>query len=365
MNAATPAPRREESAEQRWNRFSVLKTGEDYLASLRNRGTRLFLFGELIDEPADHPIIKPSINALRASYDLAIEDPELATAWSPLIDAPVNRFLHIVESPADLVKKNKMQRRMGQITGTCFQRCTGLDTISVLHSITYEIDEKHGTQYHQRFLDFLAEAQRKNILIAAGMTDPKGDRSKRPAQQSDPDMFMRVTRRTDKGIYVKGVKAHMTGGWNQHWICVMPTMNLTEDDRDYAVVGMIPGDAEGITYIYGRQSCDTRAMEGGDIDQGNAEYGGQEVLVYFDDVFIPHEHVFMDGEYEFAQDMVARFTAYHRASYVCKTGLGDVLVGAAASIAEYNGLEKISHIRDKLVEMVQGDRDVDLGEGKA
>ena len=158
MNAATPAPRREESAEQRWNRFSVLKTGEDYLASLRNRGTRLFLFGELIDEPADHPIIKPSINALRASYDLAIEDPDLATAWSPLIDAQVNRFLHIVESPADLVKKNKMQRRMGQITGTCFQRCTGLDTISVLHSITYEIDEKHGTQYHQRFLDFLAEA---------------------------------------------------------------------------------------------------------------------------------------------------------------------------------------------------------------
>ncbi|WP_300352472.1 4-hydroxyphenylacetate 3-hydroxylase N-terminal domain-containing protein [uncultured Alcanivorax sp.] len=352
MNAATPAPRREESAEQRWNRFSVLKTGEDYLASLRNRGTRLFLFGELIDEPADHPIIKPSINALRASYDLAIEDPELATAWSPLIDAQVNRFLHIVESPADLVKKNKMQRRMGQITGTCFQRCTGLDTISVLHSITYEIDEKHGTQYHHRFLDFLGEAQRKNILIAAGMTDPKGDRSKRPAQQSDPDMFMRVTRRTDKGIYVKGVKAHMTGGWNQHWICVMPTMNLTEEDRDYAVVGMIPGDAEGITYIYGRQSCDTRAMEGGDIDQGNAEYGGQEVLVYFDDVFIPHEHVFMDGEYEFAQDMVARFTAYHRASYVCKTGLGDVLVGAAASIAEYNGLEKVSHIRDKLVEMV-------------
>ena len=138
MNAATPAPRREESAEQRWNRFSVLKTGEDYLASLRNRGTRLFLFGELIDEPADHPIIKPSINALRASYDLAIEDPDLATAWSPLIDAQVNRFLHIVESPADLVKKNKMQRRMGQITGTCFQRCTGLDTISVLHSITYK-----------------------------------------------------------------------------------------------------------------------------------------------------------------------------------------------------------------------------------
>ena len=115
MNAANPAPAREESAQTRWDRIPVIKTGDDYLASLRNRGTRLFLFGELIDEPADHPIIKPSINALRASYDLAIDDPELATAWSPLIDAQVNRFLHIVESPGDLVKKNKMQRRMGQI----------------------------------------------------------------------------------------------------------------------------------------------------------------------------------------------------------------------------------------------------------
>lgn len=353
MNAVPPIKdRKQESAEERWARIPVITNGEEYLASLRNRGTDLYLFGERIEEPADHPIIKPSINALRASYDLAIEDPDLATAWSPLINARVNRFLHIVESPDDLVMKNRMQRRMGQITGTCFQRCTGLDTISVLHSITYEIDEKHGTEYHQRYLRFLKEAQRKNILIAAGMTDPKGDRSKRPHEQADPDMFMHVSGRNDKGIFVRGAKAHMTGGWNQHWICVMPTMNLTEEDKNYAVVGMIPGDAEGITYIYGRQSCDTRAMEEGNIDQGNAEYGGQEVLVYFDDVFIPWEHVLMDGEYEFAQEMVARFTAYHRASYVCKTGLGDVLVGAAASIAEYNGLDKVSHIRDKLVEMV-------------
>lgn len=353
MNAVTPlSPRNPETAEARWARMPVITNGAEYLESLRNRGTTLFLFGEKIAEPADHPIIKPSINALRATYDLAEDEPELATAWSPLIDARVNRFLHIVESPDDLVMKNRMQRRLGQITGTCFQRCTGLDTISVMHSITYDIDQKHGTDYHERFLRFLKEAQRKNILIAAAMTDPKGDRSKRPHEQTDPDMFLHISGRNDKGVFVRGAKAHMTGGWNQHWICVMPTMNLGEADRDYAIVGMIPGDAEGLTYIYGRQSCDTRALEEGTLDQGNAEYGGQEVLLYFDDVFIPYEHVLMDGEYEFAQEMVARFTTYHRASYVCKTGLGDVMVGAAATIADYNGLDRVSHIRDKLVEMV-------------
>ncbi len=350
MNAVIRPPK-EETAAERWARFSPIVTGDDYVNSLRNRGVTVYLFGEKIDEPVDHPIIRPSINALKRTYDLAIEDPELATAHSSLINARVNRFLHIVESPDDLVAKNRMQRRMGQLTGTCFQRCAGLDTISVLHSITYDIDQKHGTQYHQRYLDFMRNAQRNNIIIGAGMTDPKGDRSKRPADQADPDLFMHVTRRTDKGLYVTGAKAHMTGGLNSHWICVMPTMNMLAGDKDYAVVGMIPGDAAGITYIYGRQSCDTRAMEEGSIDKGNAEFGGQEVLVVFEDVFIPWEHVLMDGEYEFAQPMVSRFTAYHRASYVCKTGLGDVMVGAASAIAEYNGADAASHIKDKLVEM--------------
>lgn len=343
--------RKEESAQTRWERFKPIVTGEDYLNSLRGRDITCYLFGEKVKEPVDHPVIRPSMNALRATYDLAIEDPELATAHSPLINRQVNRFLHIVESPQDLVKKNKMQRRMGQLTGTCFQRCAGLDTISVLHSITFDIDAKHGTAYHQRYLAWLKQAQANNIIVGAGMTDPKGDRSKRPHEQDDPDLFMRVVRRTDAGLYVRGAKAHMTGGLNSHWICVMPTMNLGPNDKEYAVVGMVPADAEGMTFIYGRQSCDTRAMEKGSVDQGNAQYGGQETLVVFDDVFIPWEHVLMDGEFEFAQEMVTRFTAYHRASYVCKTGLGDVMVGAAAAIAEYNGADGASHVKDKLVEM--------------
>jgi 4-hydroxybutyryl-CoA dehydratase/vinylacetyl-CoA-Delta-isomerase len=343
--------RREASAEELWTGFTPIRSADDYLASLRGRDLDLHLFGERVGEPVEHPMIRPSINALCATYQLAEDEPELATAWSPLIDAPVNRFLHIVESPEDLVLKNRMQRRLGQITGTCFQRCAGLDTISVLHSITWEIDEKHGTAYHSRYLAFLKQAQRHNVIIGAGMTDPKGDRGRRPSEQDDPDLFMHVTRRTEQGLYVTGAKAHMTGGLNSHWICVMPTMHMTESDRDYAVIGVVPVTAEGLSFICGRQSCDTRSLEPGDIDAGNAQYGGQEVLVVFDEVFIPWEHVFMDGEHEFCQDMVARFTAYHRASYVCKTGLGDVMVGAAASIAEYNGAEKASHIRDKLVEM--------------
>lgn len=352
-NLNTSELRHQPSAEERWEYFTTpLKTGEDYINSLRNRNLDVFLFGERVQEPVDHPMIRPSMNALKATYDLAIENPDLATEYSPIAEQQVNRFLHIPGSPEDLVKKNKMQRKMGQITGTCFQRCAGLDCISVLHSITYDIDQAHQTNYHERFLTFLKKLQNNNLIIAAGMTDPKGDRSKAPHEQEDLDLFLRVTGRNEKGLFVSGAKAHMTGGLNSHWIMVLPTMRMGEQDKEFAVTGAVPLQAEGLSFIYGRQSCDTRAMEGGAIDQGNAEYAGQEVLVIFDQVFIPWEHVFMDGEYEFASPMVERFTNYHRASYVCKTGLGDVMVGAAATIAEYNGVEKVSHIKDKLVEMV-------------
>ena len=298
----------------------------------------------------DHPIIRPSINAVAETYDLAVRNPELATAISPYTGEPVNRFLHIATSPDDLVMQNKMQRRLGQLTGTCFQRCVGMDAFNALHSVTYEIDERHGTQYHQRLLAFLTEVQRQNLVVGGAMTDVKGDRSKAPHQQADPDLFVHVTRRDERGLYLTGAKAHQTGCLNSHWLVVMPTMRLSLADKDYAVVGAVPVEAPGITYIYGRQSCDTRAMDGG-IDAGNQQFAGQEAMVVFQDVFIPWARVFMDGEFDFAALLVERFTCYHRRSYVCKTGVGDVLIGAAATVADYNGVAQASHIRDKLVEM--------------
>ena len=333
------------------NVLKTIRTGDDYIESLRGRDLKVYLFGELVKEPVDHPMIRPSINAVAETYDLAVREAELASADSSITGIRVNRFLHIAESAEDLVRQNKMQRRLGQNTGTCFQRCVGMDALNALHSTTFEIDEKYGTDYHKRFLEFVKMVQRENLVIGGAMTDPKGDRSKGPSEQEDPDLFTRVVDTDDRGIYVSGAKAHQTGCINSHWIILMPTVRLTKDDKDWAIVGAIPADAKGVTYIYGRQSCDTRSMEEGDIDSGNAKFGGQEALIILDRVFIPWNNVFMYGEYEFAAMLIERFTCYHRRSYVCKTGLGDVLIGAAATIADYNGVSKVSHIKDKLVEM--------------
>ncbi|MFW2389919.1 MAG: 4-hydroxyphenylacetate 3-hydroxylase family protein [Polyangiales bacterium] len=328
-----------------------IETGEEYIESLRGRDLKIFLFGELVDEPVDHPMIRPSINAVAETYDLAVREPEIATVESSLNGKRVNRFLHVAQSAEDLVAQNMMQRKLGQNTGTCFQRCVGMDAFNSLYSVTYEIDEKHGTPYHQRLKAFLETMQERNFVVGGAMTDVKGDRSKAPHEQADPDLFVHIAKRNDDGIWLKGAKAHQTGCINSHWIIAMPTMRLGPADEDYAVVAAFPVDAPGITYIYGRQSCDTRSMEGGSIDVGNAQYSGQEAMVVLDDVFVPWSQVFMDGEHEFASMLVERFTCYHRRSYVCKTGVGDVLIGAAAQVAEYNGADKASHVKDKLVQM--------------
>jgi 4-hydroxybutyryl-CoA dehydratase/vinylacetyl-CoA-Delta-isomerase len=332
----------------------TLKTAEEYIESLRKRRLNIYLFGEQVKNPVDHPVIRPSINSVAATYELA-SDPKyenLATATSHLSGEKINRFTHIHQSIEDLIKKVKLQRVLGQKTGTCFQRCVGWDSLNALSIVTFEMDQKLGTTYYDRFTQYLRYVQENDLMCCGAMTDPKGDRSLRPSQQADPDLYLRTVERRDDGIVVRGSKVHQTGGVNSHEVIVMPTRTMREDDKDYAVSFAVPSDTEGLIYIYGRQSCDTRKLEGVEFDMGNPKYGGQEVMIVFDDVFVPWERVFMCGEYEFAWPLVDTFSAYHRQSYGgCKSGVGDVLIGAAASIAEYNGTAGASSIKDKLVEM--------------
>jgi 4-hydroxybutyryl-CoA dehydratase/vinylacetyl-CoA-Delta-isomerase len=327
-----------------------IKSSKDYLQSLRDRNLKVYLMGQLVEEPVDHPMLRPSINAMAMTYELETEKPELATARSPYTGEPVNRFLHVAMQYEDVVQQNQLQRCLGQLTGTCFQRCVGMDALNALYSVTYEIDQKYGTPYHTRLKSFIREMQLYNYVIGGAMTDVKGDRSQAPSAQADPDMYLHVTRRTTDGVYIRGAKAHQTGAVNSHWLLVMPTLRLQPNEADYAIVGALPVDSPGITYVVGRQSCDTRGLESA-MEAGNARFSGQETLVIFEDAFIPNELIFMNGETDFAVLLVERFTAFHRRSYVCKAGVGDVLIGAAALAAEYHGVVKSSHIRDKLVEM--------------
>lgn len=332
----------------------ALMTGEQYVESIRNLNLQIYMFGKKIENPVDDPILRPSLNSVKATYCLA-QNPEhegLMTTTSHVTGEKINRFTNIHQSTSDLVKKVKMQRLLGQQTAACFQRCVGMDGLNAVYSTTFEVDEKYGTDYHKNFVEFLKYCQAADLTIDGAMTDPKGDRSLAPHAQADPDLFLHVVERRPDGIVVRGAKAHQTGIVNSHEVLVMPTIAMGPEDKDYAVAFSVPTDTEGIIMIIGRQSCDTRKMEDSQIDVGNSEFGGMEALVVFDDVFVPNERIFLDGEYDFAGMLVERFAGYHRQSYGgCKVGVGDVLIGAAAVAADYNGAQKASHIKDKLIEM--------------
>ena len=330
-----------------------LKTPEEYLESIK-RPVNLYMFGEKVKEFWNHPIIKPSINTVMKIYELAkVEEfKDLMTTKSHLTGEIINRFTHIHQSIEDLIKKVKMQRLLGQHTACCFQRCVGFDTANALYSVTYEMDKKNNTNYHERFKNYWIEVQTQDLMVDGAMTDTKGDRSKRPNEQPDPDAYLHIVEEKDNGIIVRGAKIHQTGFLNSHRAIIMPTLALRPGEEDYAVSFGINTNEKGLTLIYGRQSCDTRKMEDGKYDIGNFKFGGQEIFVVFDNVFVPKENIFMKGEIEFTGELVNRFAGFHRQSYGgCKVGVGDALIGATALISEYNGTEKASHVRDKLVEM--------------
>lgn len=331
-----------------------LKTKEEYSESIRRLRLPVYVMGKRVKDSVDHPMIRPSINSVGVTYDLA-QDPlyeDLATATSHLTGHKINRFCHIHQNIDDLVKKPKLLRLCGQKTASCFQRCAGLDVMNSLSAITYEMEAETKVEYHQRFNHFLQTMQDEDLVCDAAMTDPKGDRSLPPSGQADPDQYLRIVKQGGRGITVRGCKAHQTGALNSHWIAVVPTTAMKAADKDYAVAFVTPTNTKGITYVYGRQSCDTRKMEGSSIDVGNCNFGGHEAFMIFDDVFIPWENVLMCGETQYSGQLVEIFANYHRTSYGgCKVGVADVLIGASALVAEYGGVSKAAHVKDKLIEM--------------
>jgi 4-hydroxybutyryl-CoA dehydratase/vinylacetyl-CoA-Delta-isomerase len=259
------------------------------------------------------------------------------------------------QDTSDLIKKIKLLRILGQKTGTCFQRCVGFDGINAVYSVAYEVDKKMGTDYLERFKKWLIHIQDENLMVVGAMTDPKGDRSKSPADQVDPDQYLRIVERRNDGVVIRGAKIHMTGAVNSHEILVMPTTAMNSESKDYAFVGAIPADAPGITMIFGRQANDDRRDRREKIDAGKPRFGavGGEAVIAFDDVFIPNERIFLNGETDFCGEIVFRFAAHHRSNYgACKTGLMDVLTGAVSYLAQIQGTAAGSHVKDKVTEMV-------------
>ncbi len=327
-----------------------MRTTQEYLEKLAGMRKNIYLDGEVIGR--DHPKVVNASKAIQLTFDLA-EDPEYShvlKTTSHITGNPINRFTHIHQTPEDLLKKQEMTRLMCNRVGGCIQRCMGIDVMNGLSVTTKNADIKYGTNYHERWLKYLEYFQENDLVAACSQTDAKGDRSLRPGDQPDPDMYLHVVERRPDGVVVRGAKLHNTMAPYSDELIAIPTRALGKDEKDYAIAFAIPADTEGV-YLIGREAFSPPREKGMEAPYTNL--GDIESFSVFDNVFVPNDRIFINGETEFGGELALMFALYHRHSYCgCKPGIGDVMMGTTALLADYNGVEKTGHTREKLADMI-------------
>lgn len=327
-----------------------MRTKEQYIEGLRKMKRNIYVHGQKIDR--DDELQMPCLNTIGTTYDEAAkpENQELLTAISHITGERINRFNHIHQSTDDLHKKQDMTRQLCRVVGGCIQRCMGIDATNAVNAVSFEADKQNDgkTEYHKNFLTWLEKFQTEDLVGCCAQTDVKGDRMKRPHQQQDPDAYLRIVERKSDGIVVRGCKLHISEASVADEIIVVPTRSLTPEDSDYAVSFALPADWDGIKQVVTVHNYRERKH----FPRGFMP-GATDSYLIFDDCFVPWDRVFLCGEHMHGGILALLFALFHRHSYSgCKPALGDVLLGAAALAAEYNGVAKAGHVREKLAELI-------------
>jgi len=283
----------------------------------------------------------------------------LMTRESSLIKGErISRYVQIHRSPDDVLKRTLANRELQLRHGTCHAaRCSGTHGINALFATTYDIDQKYGTDYHDRFIRWIKNVQSKDQAVDLASCDVKGDRSKGPSQQSDPDMYVHIVEKRSDGIVIRGAKAYQSCAIVADWHLVVPYVSAQKGEENYALACAIPSNSKGIIHIFEWPSALAgRLQDGADVDLGLPDYGihGSTLLI-FDNVFVPYDNVFLAGERDFSFQLVMQLGKLQRAAAsMCKSGAIELMAGAAASICRCNGLDwkKIPHIKDKITKLI-------------
>jgi len=325
-------------------------TGDQYRERLRKLKPNVYMGGKIVDRFDDRLI--GGMNVMAMTYDFAF-DPgfeDIGVATSHWTGERINRFTHIHQSTEDLFSKQKMTRLYSQEVGGCIQRCMGIDSLNALSVATYDADLKYGTKYNETFVNFMKRVQKEDLSLVCAQTDVKGNRVKRPHEQVDPDLYVRIVERRADGIVVNGAKAHNSCSAYVDEIVAIPTRNMTAEENDWAVAFSVPADWEGVTLINAAYAPNKRKK----LTAPFNNIGMSHSITVFDHVFVPWDRVFLAGETDIAGKLALLFALYHRHSYTgCKAAVSEIYTGATALAAEYNGIDRAQHVRHQLADMIQ------------
>jgi aromatic ring hydroxylase len=331
----------------------ALRTPQEYRASLQDERV-IYYKGERVKDVTTHPVLGVAVQHASIDYAMA-ENPryrDLAVVYDPQTGEAMSRYFHLPRSSDDLLKRSQLIETATGLGRTLVVliKEIGSDALFALHMVARRIDDALRTDYLSRVRQFYEHCAQNDLAVAVAQTDVKGDRSLGPSQQTHPDYYVRIVEERPDGLVVRGAKIHTSVLTNANEVIVLPTRNMSEADRDYAVAFAIPVNTPGLKMIcspYG-------APRPGNHDHPiTSQHKMTETLTIFDDVFVPRERVFLQKEWQFAGDLAKTFVEFHRFTAISyKLPLTDALVGAAQLIADYNGLTRAGHIREKITRLI-------------
>ena len=331
----------------------ALRTPQAYQASLQDERV-IYYKGERVKDVTTHPVLRVAVQHASIDYQMA-EDPryrDLAVGHDAQTGEEISRYYHLPRSSDDLLQRSQLIETATSLGRTLVVliKEIGSDALFALHLVARRMDDALHTDYLSRVKHFYQHCARNDLALAVAQTDVKGDRSLGPSQQTHPDYYLRIVAERPDGIVVRGAKIHTSVLTNANEVIVLPTRNLSEADRDYAVAFAIPVNTPGLKMICSPYGAPRHGSHDHPI---TSQHKMMETLTVFDDVFVPHERVFLQKEWQYAGDLAKTFVEFHRFTAISyKLPLTDALVGAAQLIADYNGLTRAGHIREKITRLI-------------
>jgi 4-hydroxybutyryl-CoA dehydratase/vinylacetyl-CoA-Delta-isomerase len=329
-----------------------MKTADEYRASLRD-GRTVFYEGQRVPDVTAHPALRVAVNHAALDYEMAADPRYRSLAVVPHpAGGEMSRYFAFPRTSEDLLARMDLIETSTRLGGTIVPllKEIGTDALFALHLVAHEVDRARGTRYLDRVQAFYTSCRDRDLAMAVAQTDVKGDRSAGPSDQAHPDYYLRIVEERADGIVVRGAKVHTSVSMNANELIVLPTRALGERDRGYAVAFAVPVATRGLTLVVSPYGGHTVPPFEHPL---SSRHRMTETLTVFDDVFVPRDRVFLQGEWEHAGPLARTFVEFHRFTAVSyKLPLVDLLAGAAQLIAEYNGIERAGHVRDKITWLV-------------
>ncbi len=330
-----------------------LRTAAQFKAGLRD-GRVVYCKGERVEDVTTHHDLGIAVEHVALDFDLA-EDPEHCELFSwedPESGQRCSRYYKVPTCADDLLKRREMIELSTRLGGSVVLliKEIGTDALFALDLVSQQVDQYCNTPYRDRVAAYHRHCKERDLTLAVAQTDVKGDRSLLPSQQEHPDYYVHIVEERPDGIVVRGAKAHTTCAPYVDEIIVLPTRAFGAEDGAFAVAFAVPVNTPGLKLIASPFGSPPPSQFHHPV---SSRHRMIDTLTIFDDVFVPWERVFLKGETQFAGTLANTFVEFHRFTAVSyKPPLCDLLIGAAALMAEYNGIEKASHVREKLMKLI-------------